>query len=255
MEVSLSRLAAVALVAILPAACSGGGSSVPSVPATQNVTPQSVAQTVTTQSVKASTGNGAPNAPEYVLNIIGVPKTKTASMTNTDGHTIFVNLNGTSDIWLQKSTGTFQVLDANGTDTTSSPSCTSQPGYDTCGGALFELPAPGNYSIWERALGQPNNSATLTTCAYDYTTTTPTLVCSTQQNLVTRFKGKSTFENVTSDLTQITIDPALATSLGLSCNFVTKTTINIFDPCLQNYFWNYDNNGLKHLQLRVYGPV
>jgi hypothetical protein len=29
-------------------------------------------------------------------------------------------------------------------------------------------------------------------------------------------------------------------------------TVNVFNPCLQNYFWNYNNNGLKLLQLRFY---
>ena len=28
--------------------------------------------------------------------------------------------------------------------------------------------------------------------------------------------------------------------------------IYLFDQCFQNYFWNYDNNGLKNLELRFY---
>ncbi len=28
--------------------------------------------------------------------------------------------------------------------------------------------------------------------------------------------------------------------------------IYLFDNCFQNYFWNYDNNGLKNLELRFY---
>ena len=30
------------------------------------------------------------------------------------------------------------------------------------------------------------------------------------------------------------------------------TTVGLFDPCLQGYFWQYDNNGLKLLQVRFY---
>ena len=30
------------------------------------------------------------------------------------------------------------------------------------------------------------------------------------------------------------------------------TTVWLFDPCLQGYFWQYDNNGLKLLQVRFY---
>jgi len=26
----------------------------------------------------------------------------------------------------------------------------------------------------------------------------------------------------------------------------------VFDRCFENYFWNYDNNGLKNLELRFY---
>jgi hypothetical protein len=28
--------------------------------------------------------------------------------------------------------------------------------------------------------------------------------------------------------------------------------VYLFDDCFQNYFWNYDNNGLKLMELRFY---
>jgi hypothetical protein len=28
--------------------------------------------------------------------------------------------------------------------------------------------------------------------------------------------------------------------------------VYLFDRCFQDYFWNYDNNGLKNLELRFY---
>jgi len=31
-----------------------------------------------------------------------------------------------------------------------------------------------------------------------------------------------------------------------------STTVSLFDPCLQGFFWDYDNNGLKLLQVRFY---
>ena len=46
-------------------------------------------------------GNGAPSGPHYNLNIVGVPKGKTADMTGTSGHSIFVNLSGNTKIFLQ----------------------------------------------------------------------------------------------------------------------------------------------------------
>src|SRR5881296_4354499 len=39
-------------------------------------------------------GNGAPSGPHYDLNIIGVPKDKTADAPNSNGHVIFVPLTG-----------------------------------------------------------------------------------------------------------------------------------------------------------------
>src|SRR5438128_1858612 len=77
-------------------------------------------------------GNGAPSGPHYNLNIIGVPKDKSADMTGDNGHRIFVDLGSksgaavTTRIMLSQSfDGTFEVLDANGTD----------------GEASFKLPA------------------------------------------------------------------------------------------------------------------
>jgi len=29
-------------------------------------------------------------------------------------------------------------------------------------------------------------------------------------------------------------------------------TVSLFDPCFENFLWQYDNNGLKLLQLRFY---
>jgi hypothetical protein len=38
----------------------------------------------------------------------------------------------------------------------------------------------------------------------------------------------------------------------LSQNVPVTVTTNVFNPCFQNFFWNYDNHGLKLLQLRFY---
>src|ERR1051326_8757367 len=93
---------------------------------------------------QAVTGNGSPSGAHYNLNIIGVPKGKTADMTGDNGHRIFVSLTGKTNILLSQ--GDFQVLDANGTD----------------GSASFQLPNPDPdndgvtvYSVFARALGKP----------------------------------------------------------------------------------------------------
>src|SRR3989344_4307572 len=104
-----------------------------------------------------TTGNGAPSGAHYNLNIIGVPKDKTADMTGNNGHRIFVPLEGKAKILLAE--GDFQVLDANGTDSN---------------GAKFQLPNPDedgdgttSYSVYVRALGKPGGSAKMQSCYTD----------------------------------------------------------------------------------------
>lgn len=178
----------------------------------------------------ATTGNGAPSGTHYNLNIIGVPKGKKADMTGNQGHRIFVALWGKSKILLSQSTdGTFQVLDANATD----------------GSGAFQLPAPGTYSVWARPLGKPGGSATMTTCATDPSTGEE--VCSTESYVAVRSSGKSKFTNVTSELTTIVLTEGSAPAIACG-----KTVVSLFDACLQGYFWDYDNRGLKILQLRFY---
>lgn len=184
----------------------------------------------------ASAGNGAPNGAHYNLNIIGVAKDKTADMTGNNGGRIFVNLDGRTRIGLAEGPD-FQVLDANGTDSN---------------GAQFQLPNPDpdgdgvtEYSVYARALGKPGGSSTTTTCATDPGTGEE--VCSLESLTVTRSKGKSTFRNVSNELLSIVVD---ITDDGID----NPVRYPLFDEALQDYFWQYDNNGLKLLQLRFY-PV
>lgn len=193
-----------------------------------------------------STGNGAPSGAHYTLNIIGVSHDKNASMDGLGGHVIFVDLGTrkpaepvTTKIMLNQSAsaGEFAVLDKNGTD----------------GVARFSLPAPGTYSIWARALGTPGGEAKITTCAEDIADDLdggvefPGDICSTQFEAFVRGTKADQFRDVTFNLTHIVLpdgsDPALA------CG---ATTVSLFNPCLEGYFWKYDNNGLKLLQVRFY---
>ena len=217
----------------------------------------------------ASTGNGAPSGSHYNLNIIGVPKDKQADMTGANGHVIFVQLFGgdaapalngkdfntisrINKIFLFPAPPgeSFQVLDANATDQN---------------GASFQLPADVSttWTVWARELGKPGGKADMTTCATVAVTdpvtgvTTDEVQCSIGTLMLSRTK-KAKFVNVTADLLFITIvvDPAtnanLATCLGVTT--ATQVTVPLFNGCLQNFFWNYQNNGLKLLQLRFY-PV
>jgi len=203
------------------------------------------------------------NGPHYNLNIVGKTNCAGSDLTGSNRHVIEVLLNGgdnaaqlngsnasliskVNKIFLSGSTdGSFQVLDGNACDST---------------GAQFQLPVTctvaidgtqvcsfTSYQIWARALGQPGGSAVMTTCAVDTMGTTSTaddqVVCSSLNtaDALVRKNGTPVWKNVTTELTTIS-----ATVNGV------QVTIPIFDSSLYDYFWNYDNTGLRLAQLRFY---
>jgi len=147
----------------------------------------------------------------------------------------------------------FKVLDADGTD----------------GKALFQLPDPGDvidpitgeydpdaadYLVFIKVLS-PKGKAKMTTGVW----TDPEgniWVVSEEALYLNQPKpagkeGKSInkgnqFEDVTKELTTILYD---------FDGDGTAERIEIFDPAYQYCFWDYDNNGLKHVQLRFYKLV
>ncbi len=192
--------------------------------------------------------NGAPSGKHYNLNIIGVPKTKTADMTGNNGHRIFVGLGSqggvTKNTKILLTEGEFAVLDANGTD----------------GEAAFQLPNPDpdcdgttEYSVYVRALGKPGGSADIQTCYTDDTGTW----CATDydggvsQITITRTRGKQKFSNESKDL--LYVDYCTEWDLtGADPVCLNWTIIPLFGEEVSEYFWDYDNNGLKLAQLRFY---
>jgi hypothetical protein len=175
-------------------------------------------------------GNGAPSGSHFNLNIIGAKDTKSVNLSGGDGHRIFVPLFGSAKINLSE--GDFAVLDANGTD----------------GTAAFQLPSPDpdgdgitSYSVFARALGKPGGSSVTTTCATD--PTTGEVVCSTDSLLLVRTSGKQRFTNVSKELLFVTAD--------LDGDGVEER-VPLFSDQLQDFFWQYDNTGLKVAQLRFY---
>jgi len=183
-------------------------------------------------SAYAATGNGAPNGAHYNLNIIGVSKEKLGGTWTNDGHRIFVPLTGKCSIRLQAGS-TFNVLDSDGTD----------------GSARLQLldPYPGTtstsvYNIYVRALGKPGGSMSMTSGFLDEN---GTAWYSLENVTMTRSKGKSIFSDKTLELTTIYAD---ITDDGID----NPVRYNLFDNALYEYFWDYDNNGMKLLQLRFY---
>ena len=165
----------------------------------------------------------------FTLNIIGVSKGKSADLTGNNGSRMFVPLSGSTKVML--SDGDFRVLDANATD----------------GSGAFQLPNPDpdndgttTYSVFARALGKPGGSSSTTTCATDATGET---FCSVFSAVAVRTSGKQTFRNVSRELLYLYAD---VDGDG------TAERYNLFNDALQDFYWQYDNAGLKLLQLRFY---
>jgi hypothetical protein len=189
-------------------------------------------------------GNGAPSGSHYNLNIIGVANPKTAVMTDTNGHTIFVPLwsNGKpANIWLCNSSNPatecyglgFSVLDRNGTDQD---------------GATFALPAPDpdnngttDYSVFARALGNPEGYSLTRTCATDPDTLE--IVCSELILTLDASQRPQKFTNVSKYLLYVYADIDADGQVD---------RVPLFGDGLQDFFWQYDNHGLRLAQLRFY---
>ena len=45
---------------------------------------------------------------------------------------------------------------------------------------------------------------------------------------------------------------APARDLDVGPHASESRTVSLFDPCLEGFFWQYDNTGLKLLQVRFY---
>jgi hypothetical protein len=213
-----------------------------------------------------ATGNGAPSGWHYNLNIICVPKGKTADMTGTQGHTIFVPCEDTTKINLIEGAD-FGVLDRNGTDgpasfqlpPTDTGLITDQPGVkDEC--TLYNsdgtvdpdgIPDLGDYyvcgtgisvySVFARALGNPRGTAVMMLCGL---ADDGLPVCGIDNQLKLDASGRpAKFENVTANLLYL---------YNVTIDGVLYKRIPLFSDVLQDYFWSYDNKGLKLLQLRFY---
>ena len=189
-------------------------------------------------------GSVVPSGAHYNLNIIGMQKDKTADMTGNNGRRIFVKLWGKSKIKLIEGPE-FAVLDANGTDND---------------GASFQLPNPDPdgdgitaYSIWMRPLGKPGGSAIISLCADADLTDDYQEVCTADPLEVERSKGPSRFKDVTKKLLTILVVDDIVFIDGDGVEQTIKAgRYGIFDDTFEDYFWEYDNSGLKLLQLRFY---
>lgn len=229
---------------------------------------------------------------EYKLNILGVPQGKSADMDNNNGRRIFVMLDGGEEvtnkggkntftnninkIYLCNSTdglndstdprceawrldgngGEFGVIDANATDDD---------------GALFGLPTPCNdhdsmtpctpaYRIFARVKAG-SGGAVITTCAEEeYAGDDNDIWCGDNGTIELTKQTHHKAKDITDSLLRMGLTIGAGEDDLQNCiqgtvgqDYGTNDyDIYLFDQCFQNYFWNYDNNGLKNLELRFY---
>jgi len=222
----------------------------------------------------------------FNLNIIGVKNPKKANMDDNSGHVIFVDLNGHSKIelvnsddpdvlddYLNLDAGEFKVLDKNATDNSPGVLALPDPGLDpyVVGEETDETDTITNYSIFARALGSPqgNPYAKITTCAEVLESDLENWLnrgdieilndagyfggyCSIESTgQLMREKGQSIFTNQTAALLTIVLKINVYDAEGTLIETI-YVRIPIFNDMLQGEYWDYDNNGLKLLQLRIY---
>ncbi len=209
--------------------------------------------------VMAQVGKGL-SGPHFELNIIGVPHGKTVAMTNSDRHTIFVPLETVSNVKIYVTGDTdpltdgtqcgesFQVLDGNATDGSATLLAPC-----AIGGTL-------SFNVYAVGLGTPGGQANVdVVCTFDSTiilSPDTAALCAvglgTFDFSVKRAAGKPQRQDISS---VFRASGCIDLNLNGTCD-AGDTAFNnvwIFNVAqLLNYYWNYDNNGLKLMKVRFY---
>lgn len=209
----------------------------------------------------AQNGNPCPGEKEYQVNIIGVPKGKNPDMTGNNGHRIFVNLDKKSSIYMTGDTdqdsgnglqcGTsFTVLDANGTDNDGATllvPCTNVNSESTSPGACYDV------SI--TALGTPGGHVDVDVlCEFADGTIADidagTCDTGTIDFFLDRGHGKPVQKDITNYLraTGCFDTDASGDCTNADVNFNNVWIFNL--ESLLDYYWDYDNDGLRVSQVR-----
>jgi len=201
----------------------------------------------------------------YNLNLLGKNNCPGDDMIGSNRHTIFVQLqyeDADMDPILGDDPGNIVWLDTHKTN-----KIFLAPGEDfqvtdgnACdkGGAAFTLPSnvATEWLVYVRELGKPGGTGDIVTCGIADTgvvgdTSDDEIVCSMVNVPLERNKGKSVWRNVTTELTTITYQIPIIDEFGNVTGYVTQTA-NLFESVFYQYFWDYDNNGLRLVQLRFY---
>lgn len=195
---------------------------------------------------RAQVGKGL-SGPHYNLNVIGVPKDKSADMTDSNRHTVFVpldtsgRLDGNVKIYFVAG-DEFRVLDGNATDQD---------------GATIEVPHgdPGTvcYDVFAVGLGKPGGNAYVdANVIFDETDHQALLSLDQVSFHVSRGGGKPHRQNISNVFRVsgcIDLNDTGVCDAG-DLDFNNEWVFNVDQ--LLSYWWDYDNQGLKLMQIRFY---
>lgn len=131
----------------------------------------------------------------------------------------------------------FEVLDGN--------ACSDVDSKSKSAAAALQLPddVSSSYMVFVRLVGAPDTGIGVTTCAVDdqgtQTEDDDVVVCSGGSLVMLRYKKDvPKFLDATSELLTLSVD------LGSGIE-----TVSLFDPRLEDYFWQWNTKGKAHAQL------
>ncbi len=201
----------------------------------------------------------------YQVNFIGVPHDKSVDMTNSNRRTIFVPLNADGEVgksvkikyMVDSQDNSFRVIDGDATD----GEAIIQVPYEYCTDYTTGCTDLLGYDVYAIALGKPYGGV-LVTAECDYTKQvvdpggTTGLECEDTLLMgsfdIQRKPGRPTVKDITNIFRA---EGCLDNNADNICNtgdleFRNMWIFNIEE--LASYMWDYDNNGLKLLQVRFY---
>ena len=211
-------------------------------------------------SALAQNSNPCPGDKEYQFNIIGMKNAKNAAMDNNDGHRIFVDLKGTSQIYMTGDTDpltaglqcgkNFGVLDANGTDGRATILVPCDPLTAT------NLNPSVCFDVYATPLGTPGGQTTVdVVCDFDTTCVGCNIdagdcALDTIDITLLGHNGKPLTQNITK---YFRASGCIDVNLSGVCdagdiNFNNEWIFNIAQ--LESYYWDYDNEGNRIVQIR-----
>ena len=196
----------------------------------------------------------------FQVNLIGVSHDKIVDMTDTSRRAIFVPLNSSGDVERKVKIkyvagDSFAVLDGNATDDNEAIIQVPHEYCDDYTTGCTDLVA---YDVYAIALGKPHGGA-LVSAECNYTldvVSTGDLTCEDTLMMgsfeLTRSKGKPKVEDIT-DIFRAEGCLDLVVDGICDSGDIEFRNLWIFNiEQLEYYMWDYDNNGLKLMQVRFY---